>query len=322
MNSSNTFSETGNPPPPRLDHYITPDALADLIRRAKLEDVGPSSYDATTDNLLFADTPAFALLKSRRPGTLAGLALLQPITREFDPAVTVELLRHDGQSIDPGQTAAEFRGPLASILKLERTALNFVTHLSGVATLTRQFVDAVASTTAKIYDTRKTLPGLRALQKYAVACGGGHNHRLGLYDAVLVKDNHLAQLPLEDWPPRLLDAITRARNRSPAPTCIEVEVDSLHQLQILLTDVRNRLDVILLDNMSLEQMRQAVALRNQLAPTVQLEASGGVNLDTVTRIAYTGVERISVGAITHSAPALDLGLDIPEVPSDPQRSHA
>lgn len=208
----------------------------------------------------------------------------------------------DGERVDRGTIIAEVDGPLFQLLVAERTMLNFLTHLSGIATLTRKFVDAVAGTRAKILDTRKTLPGWRLLQKYAVRCGGGANHRLGLYDGVLIKDNHLAAWTQSK---SIAAAVEAARNRWPNVP-VEVEVESLAQLQDALAGSPS---IVLLDNMSCATMAEAVALRDRLAPGVQLEASGGVSLDNVAEIARTGVDRISIGALTHSAPALDLAFD-------------
>jgi len=236
----------------------------------------------------------------------AGAAMLQPVIDCVDSSVELLDVHSDGSALSPGQTVARWAGPMRSILAIERTALNFMTHLSGIATLTSRFVDAVSDTSARIYDTRKTIPGLRGLAKYAVACGGGHNHRMGLHDAVLIKDNHLAAMG-GDWLDALARAINSARDLEPAPTFIEVEVDTLDQLRQVL-DLKP--DMVLLDNMSLDALRSAVAMRNDLQPSVELEASGGVTLETVAGIAATGVDRISVGALTHSAPALDLGLDL------------
>ncbi len=217
----------------------------------------------------------------------------------------------DGQPVEPDQVAAQFSGSLRSILSLERIGLNFISHLSGVATFTNQYVQAVKGTKAKIYDTRKTIPGLRALQKYAVACGGGHNHRMGLYDAVLVKDNHLASIPLKALPEVLRQAVGQIPNTTQAAVPIGLEVDRLQQLQALLSSsVVSRVNMILLDNMTTDDMRQAVEMRDRSAPHLQLEASGNVTLNNVRDVAATGVDRIAVGAITHSAPSLDVGLDI------------
>jgi nicotinate-nucleotide pyrophosphorylase (carboxylating) len=194
-------------------------------------------------------------------------------------------------------------GPLRSLLTGERTMLNFMTHLSGVATVTRQFVDAVQGTRAKILDTRKTFPGWRLLEKYAVRCGGGTNHRIGLYDGVLIKDNHIAAWSESS---SIAAAVETARQSAPSGVSIEVEVDSIEQLK---DAIHGHPDIVLLDNMDLDSLRASVAVRDRLAPKILLEASGGVTLATVTAIAQTGVERISVGALTHSAPALDLAFD-------------
>ncbi len=295
-----------------LDDFIQGDELAALVARARAEDLGPNNLDITCAVFLPRDRPTVAVMHARKPGRLAGAALLPMIARTYDPAIQVELNAHDGDALSARQTVATFRGPLHSVLAMERVALNFCTHLSGIASLTAQYVDAVAGTKAKIYDTRKTIPGLRGLAKYAVACGGGCNHRIGLYDAVLVKDNHIAHVPPAQLAAALTDAIRKARAWMPAtqrPSFVEVEVDTLAQLEIVL---RCDVDVALLDNMTPAQMHEAVALRNRIAPggRIELEASGGVNLSTVRAIAATGVERIAIGALTHSAPALDLGLDI------------
>jgi nicotinate-nucleotide pyrophosphorylase (carboxylating) len=203
---------------------------------------------------------------------------------------------------------ATVTGPLDKLLIGERTMLNFLTHLSGIATLTRRFVDAVAGTKAQILDTRKTLPGYRVLEKYAVRCGGGTNHRMGLYDGVLIKDNHLAAWTKSE---SIADAIRTARRKSPGVS-IEVEVDTLEQLREAL---KGQPEIVLLDNMTPARLREAVAIRDALngQPQVLLEASGGVALETVREIALTGVERISIGALTHSAPALDLAFDWSDV---------
>ncbi|NLX23576.1 MAG: carboxylating nicotinate-nucleotide diphosphorylase [Phycisphaerae bacterium] len=217
----------------------------------------------------------------------------------------------DGDALTPGMPIATLAGPLRLLLGIERTLLNFLERLCGVATQTRRFVDAVAGTRAAIYDTRKTIPGWRLLDKYAVRCGGGCNHRLGLHDAVLVKDNHLAAVPAGQWAAAARAMIQRLAALGLHPEFVEFEVDTLDQLDELLTVPG--IDVILLDNFTPEQMAEAVRRRDQraLQGKVRLEASGGVTIEAVRRIAATGVERIAIGAITHSAPALDIGLDIP-----------
>lgn len=292
---------------PALEQYVGVERVEQLIRQARAEDLGPPQRDITTDCLIPAHATTRTVIRSRQVGVVAGAALLMPIARCYDPNITVTVALRDASKLEGESVVAQLDGPLRSILTMERVALNFLTHLSGIATLTQQYVLAVAGTAAKIYDTRKTLPGLRGLQKYAVACGGGFNHRFGLYDAMLVKDNHIAHLPAGDLTTALCGAIVEAHCRGPAPKFVQVEVDTLDQLERVLACP---LDAVLLDNMDINQLTEAVAMRNKLAPKVQLEASGGVNLETVRQIAQTGIERISVGALTHSAPALDLGLDI------------
>jgi nicotinate-nucleotide pyrophosphorylase (carboxylating) len=277
-----------------------------LIESAKREDMGTAG-DITSAALVPADAVATAQISARKAGILCGIPLLPLIAAAYDTRLEVAVPLPDGARLAPGDIIAELRGPLRSVLSAERVVLNFLTHLSGIATATARYVEAIAGTRAKIYDTRKTVPGLRGLQKYAVRCGGGFCHRIGLYDAVLVKDNHIAHIPASFLGAQLETAINAARRLDPRPDFVEVEVDTLQQLRVVLScDV----DVVLLDNMGLDQMREAVAIRGKVNPGVQLEASGGVNLDSVRAIAETGVERIAVGAITHSAPALDIGLDI------------
>lgn len=275
-----------------------------LIRLALEEDLGTSG-DITSTTLIPADAQGAVQIAARRAGVLAGLPLVALVFEQLDPSVQLEIRASDGTVVRPGAVIAELSGPVRSLLTGERTALNFLTHLSGIASLTRQFVDAVAGTRAVILDTRKTLPGYRRLQKYAVRCGGGRNHRQGLFDAVLIKDNHLAAWST-DPAHTLADAIRAARSRVPSDVTVEIEVDSLTQLREALPAGP---DMVLLDNMPPPEMREAVALRNQMAPGVLLEASGGVTLANVRSIAETGVERISVGTLTHSAPALDLAFD-------------
>ena len=299
------------PMPPSLDTYTTPEDLRRLILQAKAEDLGPDKRDITSEYFVDAQRTGTARIVARKTGRLAGVAILTTITELYNPAIAVTIEINDGQDTPAGATIAQLSGPLQSILAVERLALNFITHLSGVATLTALFVRAIADTKAKICDTRKTLPGLRALQKYAVACGGGHNHRVGLYDAMLVKDNHLAQLsPNKNLASTVKRASVQARADSPPPRFVEVEVDTLDQLQVLLTDAGQHVDMVLLDNMPPDVLRQAVATREKLAPNVLLEASGGITIENVRSVAQTGVDRISVGALTHSAPALDIAMDI------------
>ena len=269
------------------------------VRAALSEDIGRG--DATTLATVPKNLTARAVMRARVPLVVAGLALAEAAFRELSPAVRIRRLAEDGQQVKGGATLLEVSGPARALLSAERVALNFVQRLSGVATLTAQFVQAVRGTRARILDTRKTTPGWRRFEKYAVACGGGWNHRLGLFDMVLIKDNHLAALRNEK-PNAVAAAVARARQKFPRLK-IEVEADTLNQ-------VRQAIDagaeMILLDNMSAAQLRQAVKLAKGRAKT---EASGGVNLNTVRALARTGVDFISVGALTHSAPAVDIGLD-------------
>ncbi len=289
-------------PLPRLfERLVDSRSLAMLIDAARAEDMHTRG-DITSALTIAPDAQSAAQLVARQPGVIAGLPVAALAAKAYDPRLDLAVAIPDGRPVAPGQAIATIRGPLRSMLATERVVLNFLTHLSGIATLTAGYVEQVADTSAAIYDTRKTIPACRALAKYAVRCGGGYCHRLGLHDAVLIKDNHLASGKLD-----LAGAIAAARRLDPAPTFVEVEVDTLDQLKQVLPLGP---DIILLDNMSPDVLRQAVAMRDEQAPGVKLEASGGVNLDTVRAIARTGVDRIAVGAITHSAPALDIGLDI------------
>ena len=276
-----------------------------LIELALHEDLGPSSTpvaDITSAWFVASSTHGATALVARKPGVLAGLPAAALVFARVDPQLQFEPHIQDGAPLQPRAVIAIIRGSMTSILAAERTALNFVQQLSGIATLTRQYVQAVAGCRAQILDTRKTLPGWRLLAKYAVRQGGGHNHRMGLFDMVLIKDNHWSAMPSTH---DLTQRFCNFRAQHPGIP-IEIEVDTLDQLDEALPA---RPDIVLLDNMTLEQMREAVRRRDAVAPTVLLEASGGVNLQTVRGIAESGVDRISVGALTHSAPALDIGLD-------------
>jgi len=274
-----------------------PDLLvAPIIRAALAEDLGRAG-DLTAQACVPAETRLTADFVARRGGVVAGLACIRLALAELDPTVTYDALSADGQAVPAGTTLARVSGNARAILTAERTALNLLGRLCGIATLTQDFVDAVAGTGAKITDTRKTTPGLRALEKYAVRCGGGTNHRFGLDDAILIKDNHVAACG------SVGEAIRRAKAFAGHLVKVEVEVDSLLQLQEALG---NDPDVIMLDNFNLEDMREAVKLVDR---RVTLEASGGITLDTVRAYAETGVDVISVGALTHSAKVLDIGLD-------------
>jgi nicotinate-nucleotide pyrophosphorylase (carboxylating) len=275
---------------------LPPPLVARAVAEALAEDLGLAG-DVTTAATVPASTRATAVLATRRPGVVAGLALAEAAFRALD--ADVEFKRHieDGAQVDADTILARVAGEARALLTAERVALNFLGRLSGIATLTRRYVEAVAGTRAMIVDTRKTTPGLRAFEKYAVRCGGGRNHRAGLFDAILIKDNHIAAAG------GLGAAIQGARAHAGHMLKIEVEVDTLAQLEEALS---HPIDAVLLDNMTPARLREAVRL---VAGRVLTEASGGVDLDTVRAIAETGVDLISVGALTHSAPVLDLGLD-------------
>lgn len=278
--------------PPLPDVILEP-----IVRLALLEDLAPAG-DITSDSAVPSTTALHAVLRAREAGVVAGLDAALLSLRLVDPSVIVSVSIGDGAAVEAGGTIAEFRGAARSILMAERTMLNFMGHLSGIATLTREYVRAVAGTRARITCTRKTTPGLRALEKRAVRLGGGVNHRFSLADAVLIKDNHVAAAG------GVRAALERAQSAAGHMRVIEIEVDTLVQLREALP---LRPHCILLDNMDLDSLREAVALAGD---SVVLEASGNIRLDTVRPVAETGVGYISVGALTHSAPRLDLGLDV------------
>ena len=279
---------------------LSPSAIEDIVRRALAEDAPWG--DLTSETLIPAGARFTATLTAREPGVLSGTALFDAAMTLTDSTTGVRMLLADGERFAKGQAIAIAAGSARSILTAERVALNFVQRMCGIATLTAQFVDAVKGTQARIIDTRKTTPGLRLLERYAVRCGGGHNHRFSLSDAVLAKDNHLAVLTANGRRD-LTEALLEVRRALPHTAHLEVEVDRLDQIDPLLAA---GVDTIMLDNFSLDDMRAAV---RQIAGRAWIEASGGVRLETVAAIAGTGVDLISVGALTHSARALDLGLD-------------
>jgi nicotinate-nucleotide pyrophosphorylase (carboxylating) len=274
-----------------------PDLLIEpVVRHALHEDLGRSG-DLTGAACIAPDARLSAVFAARKPGRIAGLDCARIAIALLDPAARFSVTVPDGADAEAGTILARVEGNARAVLAAERVALNLVQRLCGVATLTRAYVQAVEGTRARIADTRKTTPGLRALEKYAVRCGGGLNHRLGLDDAILIKDNHVAVCG------GVGPALERARAGAGHLVKIELEVDSLAQLELALAAPP---DVIMLDNFSLDDLRRAVEMT---AGRVPLEASGGVTLETVRAIAETGVDVISVGALTHSAPALDIGLD-------------
>ncbi len=277
------------PPLPRL-------MIEDQVRAALLEDLGRAG-DITTDAIIAPDAQAKTALVARKAGVLAGLDVALLAFELIDPAIKTKVETRDGSRLAKGDTIATITGPVRGILTAERVALNFLGHLSGIASATRGVVDAVAGTKARVICTRKTLPGLRNLQKYAIRVGGGFNHRFGLDDAVLIKDNHIAAAG------SIKAAVERARAAIGHLVKIELEVDTLQQLEEALAVGA---DAILLDNMDLEQMRRAVAMTNGRAV---LEASGGITQQTAPAIAATGVDLLSLGWLTHSVQQLDIGLD-------------
>ncbi len=278
---------------------LPPHLVREAVRAALAEDLGLAG-DITTNAIISADAKNEAVIAARQPGVIAALALAKAAFHELDAEVRFDALVADGDTIAKGALIARVSGKTRALLTGERVALNFLGHLSGVATLTRAYADAIAHTTARICCTRKTTPGLRAFEKYAVRCGGGVNHRFGLFDAILIKDNHIAAAG------GVAEAIELARAACGHLVKIEVEVDTLSQLE---TALKQHPDVILLDNMSLDNLRAAVDMRRSAGASVFLEASGGVTLDTVRGIAETGVDMISSGALTHSVKTLDIGFD-------------
>jgi len=306
--------------PPPLDRFVDADWLASLAAASRVEDLGPDGVDLTSELTLPGDVVAPGRVTSRQPGVIAGLAAAPFWLEAYRDLPGAHALRwtplaRDGERIEAGAAIAELTGPARAVLSLERPLLNLVGALSGVATLTRRFVDAVAHTPARILETRKTLPGYRGLAKYACACGGATTHRMGLYDAVLVKDNHLSGLTPSEVAHRVASLLEASRSRSPRPAFVMVEVD---QLEAVLT-LASRPDVVLLDNFAPAEVRRARRLRDATcdAGPPQLEVSGGVTLDTVAAYAEAGADRISVGALTHSAGVLDVGLDVEMEPRRP-----
>lgn len=269
----------------------------DVVRRALAEDLDAAG-DVTTSATVPEDATATGRLVVRQPGVVAGLDVAATVfDLVSDGRIVFERLVEDGARVQRGDVLATAAGPMRALLTAERTALNFLGHLSGIATLTRRWVDAVEGTGARIRDTRKTLPGLRALEKYAVVCGGGVNHRMSLSDAALVKDNHVVAAG------GVVPAFERVRAAYPGLS-IEIEVDTLQQAREVIDAGAN---LVLLDNMNVPDMRAAVAYS---AGRAELEASGGLSIETAREVAGTGVDYLSIGALTHSAPVLDIGLDL------------
>ena len=279
---------------------LSEEAITAQVRVALQED--QAFNDVSTLATVVSTRHVRSEIVARCDGVIAGIPLAVEAFRQLDSAVSIRVDAEDGTRVKAGEIIMHLSGHARGMLSAERTALNYLQHLSGIATLTARFVDAVAGTSANILDTRKTTPGWRALEKYAVRAGGGTNHRMDLRSGVLIKDNHLAAIGGD-----MAMAVTRARGLAMSGTAIEVECDTLEQVDAA---IAAGADWVLLDNMSIEQLREAV---QRCRARVITEASGGVTLDTVRRIAETGVDRISIGALTHSAPALDLGLDFDDL---------
>ncbi len=280
------------------DCAASPELAAEpIVRAALLEDIGRGG-DLTTDAIVAPDRHATAKIVARDGGTVAGLEIALLAFRLLDDRISIVRTVRDGERVEGGALVAEISGPARALLTAERTALNLLCRLSGIATATRALVERVAATRARIADTRKTTPSLRALERYAVRCGGGINHRFGLDDGILIKDNHLVLAG------SIRAAVAAARARAGHMRKIEVEVDTLEQLRDALAEP---VDAVLVDNMTTVQLAEAVRI---VDGRVLIEASGGVTLDNVREIAVTGVDVISVGWLTHSAPALDVGLDL------------
>ena len=282
-----------------------------LLELARDEDLGDSGRDRTGELMFSPDAMRSVKMRSRESGTVSGIEFLADLVELFSKPGDIQWSAKiaDGERVEPGTVLAEFSGNARAIVKLERTMLNLISRLSGIATRTREFVGLVENTSAKICDTRKTTPGLRAFEKYAVRCGGGATHRLGLYDAVLIKDNHLSGVDEQDIATRISEGAYKIQNDGARVWFVQVEVDTIDQLRRVLEVQCGIVDIVLLDNMTNDQLTQAVHLRNESNPGLQLEASGGVSKDTVRGVALSGVDRISIGGLTHQARSLDFGLD-------------
>ncbi len=314
---SNMVLDITNPPSGSRDHrqVVWNDRFAaDVRHKAHMwfrEDFGLES-DWTSTALVPVDAESSLAIVVRMDGVIAGLPAAEVVIDEFQENLVWSSEICDGDRVQAGDVIGHLSGSVRSILQIERVVLNLLGRLSGIATTTRNFVDAIQETSCRIYDTRKTVPGWRLLDKYAVHCGGGYNHRMGLYDAILIKDNHLAALGENGVPPA--DAVHRTQEfiskTFPADRAnqmvVEIEVDSLNQLANVLPALP---DIVLLDNMSIDELRQSVMLRKEISPEVVLEASGGVTLKNIFAIAKSGVDRISTGAPTHTSSWLDIGLD-------------
>lgn len=300
---------TGNP----ADLYkeiVSAGLARRLLEICRDEDLGPDHVDPTSALMVDATDRGEAWVVARDAGVVCGLQAIGDVLDVLAPTTLFRDLVQDGQRIEPGQRLGALLGPRREIVIAERTLLNLIGRLSGVATETARYVAAAGDTLARVVDTRKTTPGLRQFEKYAVRCGGGHSHRMGLYDAVLIKDNHLAGLSPQQAAEKVASVAADARARYEGLAFVEVEVDSLEQLEAMLELDGELVDIILLDNMAVEQLARAVEMRNAKGVQTLLEASGGIELSSIGDVARTGVDRIAVGALTHHAVWLDVGLDM------------
>jgi len=274
--------------------------IEEIIDRALAEDLGKG--DVTTEALIPGDQQGTGFIVAKKEGILAGIGVVKQVFHRVDPELKVEILLEDGARVKSGSRVAKVSGSIASILKAERVALNFLQHLSGIASETNRYVEAVKGLTVRIMDTRKTTPGLRSLEKYAVKVGGGENHRMNLGDGILIKDNHLAALRSQEL--NIKEIIAKARQNAPRRLTVEVEIGTMSEA---LEAVEDGADIVMLDNMNLEDMRKAV---KSIRGHALIEASGGITLGNVRAVAETGVDFISIGALTHSARALDISLEL------------
>lgn len=289
---------------------LSSQVLCNLVRAALAEDIG--SGDATTMAVIPEDLETTGYFRTRQACVVAGMPVVEAVFAELDRNVIVESQLSDNTRCQPGDVLAVISGPARALVTGERTALNYLQRLTGIATLTRAYVDALGETKTRLLDTRKTTPGLRALEKYAVTAGGGENHRFGLFDMIMIKDNHCNIADL-NGPGGITKAIERCRTEFPQLK-IEVEADTFDQVKAAL---KAHADYVLLDNMGDDDLREAVALRDKIYAQCLLEASGGITIERMPAIGASGVDYVSVGALTHSAPAIDIGLDFDEDVSYP-----
>ncbi|MFI4881230.1 MAG: carboxylating nicotinate-nucleotide diphosphorylase [Phycisphaerales bacterium JB064] len=289
---------------------VSPGLTRRLLEICRDEDLGPDQIDPTAALMVDDSERSEAWVVSRSGGVVCGLNAIGDVLDVLAPTTLFRELAQDGEKMEAGKRLGALLGPRREILAAERTLLNLLGRLSGVATETARYVAAVGDSLAQVVDTRKTTPGLRQLEKYAVRCGGGHSHRMGLYDAVLIKDNHIAGMTPKQAAEKVARVAGDARERYEGLAFVEVEVDTLEQLEAMLELDSGVVDIVLLDNMSVEQLSQAVEMRNAKNRLPLLEASGGIELSTMGDVARTGVDRIAVGAITHHAVWVDIGLDM------------